>query len=163
MGRRGPAPRPTALKLLHGVDKHNPGRVNRDEPRPDEADIAPPAWLSPSALEVWDTVADDLIAKGVLTAWDVEALANWCDAVARRRDAAAHVEDEGAVIEQDVFNKNGDVSGSRLAKSPWLLALDAADAQVRYYGARFGLTPSDRSQLSIGGADTGLGAERLLS
>ncbi len=163
MGRRGPAPRPTALKLLHGIDKHNPDRVNRDEPRPDEADIVAPAWLSPAALEVWDTVADDLAAKGVLTAWDTEAFANWCDAVARRRDAAAHVEREGAVVEADVFNKNGDIAGTRTVKNPWLLALDAADAQVRYYGARFGLTPSDRSQLSIGQADTGLSAERLLS
>ena len=34
MGQRGPAPRPTALKLLQGVDRHNPNRVNRAEPKP---------------------------------------------------------------------------------------------------------------------------------
>ena len=48
MGRRGLAPRPTALKLLHGVDKHNLGRVNRAEPQPDQGDITPPDWLSRS-------------------------------------------------------------------------------------------------------------------
>ncbi|MEU2450067.1 phage terminase small subunit P27 family [Streptomyces sp. NPDC012765] len=160
MGRRGPAPKPTALRVLHG-DRAD--RINRDEPRPSELGIEAPDWLSDPALEVWETLAGDLVDKGVLTAWDVEAFANWCDAVARRRDAAGHVAEEGAVTEQPVFNKNGEQTGVRLAKSAWLLALDAADAQVQRYGARFGLTPSDRAQLKIGGQDNPAGAERLLS
>ncbi|WKV74234.1 phage terminase small subunit P27 family [Streptomyces sp. PCS3-D2] len=160
MGRRGPAPKPTALRVLHG-DRAD--RINKDEPQPSELGVEAPGWLSDAALEVWETLADDLTAKGVLTAWDVEAFANWCDAVARRRDAAGHVETEGAVTEQPVFNKNGEQTGVRLAKSPWLMALDAADAQVQRYGARFGLTPSDRAQLKIGGQDNPAGAERLLS
>ena len=163
MGRRGPNPKPTALKLLHGVDKKNPARVNRDEPRPSTLDIEPPVWLEGEALEVWERYAPDLAAKQVLTAWDTEAFANWCDAVARRRDAAGHVTAEGAVVEHPVYNKNGDMTGTRLGKNAWLLALDAADAQVQRYGARFGLTPSDRSQLKIGGEQSGVGAERLLS
>ncbi|WP_405710066.1 phage terminase small subunit P27 family [Streptomyces xanthophaeus] len=160
MGRRGPAGKPTSLRVLHG-DRAD--RINRDEPQPSELGIEAPAWLSEAALEVWETLADDLIGKGVLTAWDVEAYANWCDAVARRRDAAEHVAEEGAVTEQPVYNKNGDISGHRQGKNPWLLALDAADAQVQRYGARFGLTPSDRAALKIGGAKNPAGAERLLS
>lgn len=160
MGRRGPAGKPTALRVLHG-DRAD--RINRDEPQPSELGIEAPAWLSDAALEVWETLADDLVDKHVLTAWDVEAFANWCDAVARRRDAAEHVAEEGAVTEQPVFNKNGEQTGVRLAKSAWLLALDAADGQVQRYGARFGLTPSDRAQLKIGGATKAGGPERLLS
>ncbi|MCY0919618.1 MULTISPECIES: phage terminase small subunit P27 family [unclassified Streptomyces] len=160
MGRRGPAPKPTPLRVLHGDRKD---RINRDEPQPSELDVEPPAWLSDAAVEVWEQLASDLIAKGVLTAWDVEAYANWCDAVVRRRDAAEHVAEEGAVVEHPVFNKNGDVTGQRMGKNAWLLALDAADAQVQRYAARFGLTPSDRSQLKIGGQQDPAGAERLLS
>lgn len=160
MGKRGPAPKPTQLRVLHGDRKD---RINTAEPQPAAADVLPPDWLSDDALEVWDGLAGDLESKGVLTAWDTEAFANWCDAVARRRDAAVHVAEEGAVIEQPVYNKNGEQTGVRLSKSPWLLALDAADAQVQRYGARFGLTPSDRAQLKIGGKDDGMGAERLLS
>lgn len=163
MGRRGPAPAPTALKLLHGVDKKNPGRVNRDEPQPSELEIEPPAWLAEDAVEVWDRLAGDLIAKRVLTAWDVDAYAAFCDAVARRARAAEHLADEGEVVEHPVYNKNGDVTGSRLGKNPWLLVLDGADAQVQRYGARFGLTPSDRGQLKLGGDGDAAGAERLLS
>ncbi|WP_433406948.1 phage terminase small subunit P27 family [Streptomyces sp. CA-146814] len=160
MGRRGPTGKPTALRVLHGDRKD---RINTDEPQPSELDIVPPAWLSEAAVEVWEQLADDLIGKGVLTAWDAEAYANWCDAVVRRRDAAEHVDQDGAVVELPVFNKNGDLTGHRMGKNPWLLALDAADAQVQRYGARFGLTPSDRSQLKIAPPTNPGGAERLLS
>ncbi|MFJ3705042.1 MULTISPECIES: phage terminase small subunit P27 family [unclassified Streptomyces] len=160
MGQRGQAPKPTALRVLHGDRKD---RINTNEPMPAELAIEPPDWLSEAAAEVWDQLADDLVAKGVLTAWDTEAYANWCDAVTRRRDAAEHVAQEGAVVELPVFNKNGDLTGHRHGKNPWLLALDAADAQVQRYGARFGLTPSDRSQLNIAAPKDPAGAERLLS
>lgn len=160
MGRRGPAKKPTNLAVLHGDRKD---RINTAEPVPAATDLAPPAWLSEAALEVWHELAGDLEAKGVLTAWDLEAYANWCDAVVRRRDAAEHLAAEGAVIEHPVYNKNGEMTGHRLGKNPWLLALDAADAQVQRYGARFGLTPSDRAQLKVGGQEQPGGAERLLS
>ena len=160
MGKRGPAPKPTGLRVLHGDRKD---RINTDEPQPDAAEVRPPTWLSDDAREVWEAFADDLEAKRVLTAWDTEAFAAWCDAVVRRRDAADHIAEEGAVVEMPVFNKNGDLTGTRRGKNPWLLALDAADAQVRAYGARFGLTPSDRAQLKIPNQSEGLGAERLLS
>lgn len=160
MGRSGPAGKPTALRVLHGDRKD---RINTDEPQPGAGDIEPPDWLSEDALQVWDALVDDLVAKGVMTPWDIEAYANWCDATSRRRDAAEHVAEEGAVVELPVFNKNGDLTGHRQGKNPWLLALDAADAQVQRYGARFGLTPSDRAQLKIAPQAAGAGPERLLS
>ncbi|MEV3848103.1 phage terminase small subunit P27 family [Streptomyces microflavus] len=160
MGTRGPAPKPTQLRVLHGDRKD---RINTDEPQPSALEVQPPEWLGHAGLEVWHTLADDLVLKGVLTAWDVEAFANWCEAVARRREAAERVAVEGAVIELPVYNKNGELTGHRLGKNPWLLALDAADAQVQRYGARFGLTPSDRSQLKIAPPKNPGGAERLLS
>src|SRR5690606_32925069 len=160
MGKRGPAGKPTALRVLHGDRKD---RINTDEPTPSAGDIVPPEWLGDEALDVWEEYAPDLEAKRVPTSWDVEAFAAWCDAVARRRDAARHVQDEGAVVEHPVFNKNGDQTGARLGRNAWLLALDTADAQVRAYGARFGLTPSDRASLKIPNEGEGLGAERLLS
>ncbi|MCZ7414302.1 phage terminase small subunit P27 family [Streptomyces sp. WMMC897] len=163
MGKRGPSKTPTKLALLRGVDKSNPQRINRDEPQPDVGDLEPPAWLDPEALEVWDQYAADLTDKGVLTAWDLETFANLCDAVVRRRRAAAALAAEGEVIDAPVFNKNGDETGTRRGKNPWCLVLDSADAQVRSYATRFGLTPSDRAQLAIKPPESGAGAERLLS
>lgn len=160
MATTGRPSKPRALKVLHGDRKD---RINNDEPQPSAGEVAAPDWLGDRALEVWDAYAPDLEAKRVLTSWDVEAFANWCDAVTRRRDAAEHVDAEGAVVDLPVFNKNGELTGHRRGKNPWLLALDAADAQARAYGARFGLTPSDRAGLKIPNEGDGKGAERLLS
>lgn len=139
MGKRGPAPKPTNLRLLHG---DHPERVNRDEPVPANAvePIRPPSWLSTAARNTWARYAPDLIRQRVLTAWDVEAFAHWCDAVARRRKAVAEIAKQGEVVE----------SGTRIVRNPWVLVLSQADAQAQRWGARFGLTPSDRSQLNVG-------------
>lgn len=160
MGKRGPAGKPTALRVLHGDRKD---RINTDEPKPDAGDVVPPLWLTDAAVEVWEHYAPDLEAKKVLTPWDAEAFACWCDAVVRRRRAAEALEDEGEVIEAPVYNKNGDVTGHRKVKNPWCLVLGEADGQVQRYGARFGLTPSDRAGLKIGDGGEGAGPERLLS
>jgi hypothetical protein len=44
MGERGPAPEPTALKLLKGIT--DPRRVNTDEPTPPEVKPTMPEWAT---------------------------------------------------------------------------------------------------------------------
>ncbi|MGH2793652.1 MAG: P27 family phage terminase small subunit, partial [Actinomycetota bacterium] len=77
--------------------------------------------------------------------------------------------DEGEIVEQPVFNRHGERTGERLAANPWIQIWKSADDQVRRYGAKFGLTPSDRTQLGRRPVDDSpaskkqRGAERLLS
>lgn len=151
MATTGRPKKPTNLAVLHG-DK--PSRINTAEPKPSILSIDAPEWLSDEARQVWDRLAADLKVKQVLTAWDTETFACWCDAVVRRRAAAKALAREGEVIELPVYNKNGDLTGHRLGKNPWTLVLNEADAQVQKYAARFGLTPSDRAGLSIGKDDS---------
>lgn len=158
MGKRGPAPKPTALRLLHGDRKD---RINDAEPVPSSISIAPPDWLDGDGLAVWQTYAPDLIRTNVLTAWDTEAFACLCDSAARRARAVAELESAGEVIELPVFNKNGDLVGHRLAKNPWALVLTDANAQLAHWAARFGMTPSDRAQLKVGEANRAPGADLL--
>lgn len=159
MGKRGPAPKPTSLKVLHGADER---RVNRNEPKPAPGKVAPPSWLAAAARRVWRQYAPDLVRTGVLTAWDCETFGCWCDAAVRRREAAAQVAELGAVVEQPILDRDGRPSGNhRLVKNPWLAALNDADAQLQRYGARFGLTPSDRAQLSVGEARRDPGEDLL--
>ncbi|MFF4548601.1 phage terminase small subunit P27 family [Streptomyces sp. NPDC001406] len=147
-GGQGRPSKPTALKVLHG-DRSD--RINAAEPVPDEGDIQPPAWLAEleaeaepgtgSALGVWRRLAPDLIRKRVLTAWDVEAFAVFCDAVVGHRRAALEVARSGLTV-----------AGARgVVKNPALTALKDYAEILSRYGARFGLTPSDRASLSIGG------------
>lgn len=148
MGKRGPAPKPTNIRYLHGDRKD---RINDDEPVPAAADIKIPTWLPATARSIWRQYAPDLQAKGVLTPWDVEAFAIFCDAADRRRRAVKELRAHGEVNRIPIMDMLGNVAGYRLQKSPWTLVLNEADGQVQRYGARFGLTPSDRSQLRVGG------------
>src|SRR5262245_51068611 len=76
MGARGPAAKPTALKVLQG----NPGHeaLNTREPKP--APIAPkcPSWLDADAKREWKRVAPELEKLGLLTQVDMVALAGYC-------------------------------------------------------------------------------------
>lgn len=147
MGSRGPGKTPTNLALLRGQRQD---RINSSSPQPSEVEVKPPTWLTPPARTVWKQYAPDLQRKGVLTAWDVEEFACWCDAAARRRRAVRKLAVQGEITEVAVFDKNGKPTGFRVAKNPWLLVLTDADIQLRAYGTRFGMTPSDRASLSIG-------------
>jgi P27 family predicted phage terminase small subunit len=149
MGVRGPHPAPTALKVLHGT---RPDRINHAEPQPREKKIDPPKGLSRGALAIWRELAPDMVAKGVIKSWDPQEFAILCDGVARHRHAAQMLDTEGEVVEYPVFNKNGDLTGHRPAKNHWFAVWKETADVVGRYGARFGLSPSDRAGLSIGEA-----------
>lgn len=147
-GGQGRPAKPTRLKVLEGDRKD---RVNTTEPIPFDVEVVPPAWLvaldheaevgTETALDVWHRLAPDLIRTKVLTAWDVEAFAVFCDAVVNHRRAAEQVSREGVT---------GEGARGGIVKHPAVTATkDYAEIMVRY-GARFGLTPTDRASLSLG-------------
>lgn len=78
MGNRGPAPKPTALKILEG----NPGKqkLNQNEPKPPIGSSIPkpPARLLKEAKEEWKRLAPALHSMGVLTQIDLTAFAEVC-------------------------------------------------------------------------------------
>lgn len=150
MGKRGPAPAPTGLRLVRGDRK---SRVNRNAPIPPPTDPRPPSWLSRDALDVWKRLATSLEKRECLSAWDVDNFAGFCTAVALRAEAELHLQEEGAVVEAPVYDKNGKHVGSRLQRNQWLLVAKQAADEVARVGARFGLTPSDRAQINLGDAE----------
>lgn len=143
---KGRPSKPTSLKLVDGTRKD---RVNDAEPIPTEADIEPPGWLDPAALDVWEQYAPDLIATKVLTLWDVHAFAEWCDAASTVAFAAERLAVEGHVVEQDVFDRNGKPTGTRVVTNPWFYIQTRALEITAKRAARFGLTPAERAGISV--------------
>lgn len=90
MGARGPAPKPSKLNALRG----NPGKrkVNKMEPQPAAAGLGCPAWLQGDARAEWERMAPELGRLGLLTVVDVPALAGYCQAYQRWREAEAAVQ-----------------------------------------------------------------------
>jgi P27 family predicted phage terminase small subunit len=149
MGKRGIPPAPTALKVLHGV---KPSRINQAEPKPDAGEVLPPRVLDPRAQAIWDRLAPDMIRKGVLTPWDVDSFATFCSMVVVNQDAVADVEEHGTNCTTVVREMNDGTIIYDLRKNPaWQVARESATLIVTL-GGRFGLNPSDRSQLSMGEA-----------
>lgn len=147
MGKRGPAPSPTSLRVLRG-DRED--RINRNEPRPGEGEVRCPSWLSVKAKRVWRRLAPELVATGVLTSWDVDVFADLCELVVVNQAAMGDVAEHGtAITVVDRELADGTVV-FRVTKNPnWQVARESTALLVTL-GGRFGLTPSDRSQLKVG-------------
>jgi P27 family predicted phage terminase small subunit len=150
MGKRGPTGRPTHLKALEGVEE---SRLNRDEPIPSADGVVPPADLPHSAQMIWNRLAPDLVAKKVLTSWDVDEFANGCRIQALLNEAL--VEAESAPTVSSGSNGN-------LVMNPALRAVTTLEASLRSIWSRFGLTPGDRASLKVDDGGTASGDEALI-
>ena len=121
MGKRGPAPAPTKLKLIRGA---RPDRINEQEPSPEDHLPVPPADLAPAAAQVWMRVMAECGGSGVITAADTDVLRVYCEAVARYEEAAVALGRSGPLVKGA---RHGD-----LVKNPLhQIVRDDADLVVR--------------------------------
>lgn len=144
MGARGPAPKPTALKVLQG----NPGKrpLNEREPRPATTDRTPgaPRWLGEGAKRQWRRIAPGLYAVGLLTEVDVTALGMLCEALAQYFEARSQVDMEGMVVESDKGNRY---------QHPALGVMKSSRQEIMKWAVQFGMTPSARSRITVDRTD----------
>lgn len=169
MGQRGPAPKPTALKILEG----NPGKqkLNTEEPKPPVPATVPkpPKRLMPEAKKEWKRLAPSMVAMGLLTEVDLAAFAELCQNYAYYLAVDAEIMSRG---------EKGPIA---LQKTPsgYLQQHPLLSLRRQYYDtwrkslADFGLTPASRSRLAAGvavgnvsgsgGATVDDDMERLLS
>lgn len=152
MGKRGPRPKPTALRLLHG-DRTD--RINFDEPI---AATGVPECPSDDAdvRAVWNYTTEQLAAMGVLTLADRDTLACYCEAVVAHRKASA------ILAKSPILVRSSD-SGA-LVRNPALQAQRDAAGLISRFAQHFGLSPSARSEIRRGGTNTDApSAERYLN
>jgi P27 family predicted phage terminase small subunit len=138
MGKRGPAPQPTNIRLLRG----NPGKrpFNKREPQPTPKAPEPPPFLKREALEEWHRLAPELERLGLLTIVDRAGLAAYCQAYQRWIQAERKVNREGLVLN----------AKSRYAQAhPAIVIAQRSMQLMRAFAAEFGLTPSSRTRLAV--------------
>jgi P27 family predicted phage terminase small subunit len=154
MGQRGPAKRPTTLRMLRG--EHRPSRIGHGEPIPRLADPEPPPWFDQRHLEVWQRLTAEIAGMHLLRRADEAVLVTLVRAVCRHEDAARLVMAEGAIVEGK--------DGQRVRHPAVIVEREAAET-VRRLAREFGLTPSGRADLghALPPPPPGLGPERLLS
>lgn len=125
--------KPTALRGIAG------GKKSTEEPKPKPASVRMPAGMSPAERSYWRRLAPDLIAKGVLTAWDVDAFKDLCIIRARKDAADQDIAERGILVE----GRDG------LVRNPAVMIASQASLEAARLGARFGLSPSDRAALHV--------------
>jgi P27 family predicted phage terminase small subunit len=150
MGERGPVPKPTRLRVLHGG-------TELPEPAPAELPVAKPEFLSADAERKWDELVPHLLSMGLVTAVDVDVLAAYCECYARWRKLA-----NMAARTPPVFNRGGEGQDMVLVRNPLWQQVRDAEAGLRTLAREFGFTPSSRAGMRAGTA-MGAIAERLLS
>jgi P27 family predicted phage terminase small subunit len=141
MGKRGPSPKPTQLRLLHG---DRPNRINHDEPPAPSGLPECPDDATDEVRQIWDYAIKNLIVMGVATPADRDALRVYCEAVVTHRKACALLAKSPVLVP-------GAIKGTVLANPAVRVQRDAA-AVIRAYAGEFGFTPSARSEISKGAA-----------
>lgn len=147
MSIAGRKPKPIALKLIEG----NPGKrpLNTNEPKPPPEKPACPRWLLPEAKKEWARVTPILHKLGLATKIDRTALAGYCQAYARWREAEEFVTKHGSVL--PVKDENGNLK--YLQQVPQVGIAHKNLLIVKALCAEFGLTPSARSRISLPGRE----------
>jgi P27 family predicted phage terminase small subunit len=140
--------------VLHGDRKD---RINTNEPVPAEGDVVPPDDISDDVRAIWDYTVAQLEAMRLVTGADRDALLCYCEAVVTHRKASAGLAKTGIIVR----TQRGNVP----MRNPLLQVQRDAAVLIRAFAREFGLTPSARSDISMGGgrADDFAGPERLLS
>jgi P27 family predicted phage terminase small subunit len=152
MGKRGPAPKPTNLRILHGDRKD---RINTDEPVPVEGLPEAPEGTAADVKGIWDYTVAQLAAMRLATPADRDVLLAYCEAVIIHRKASEILAKSPVLIKG--------LHGG-LVKNPAVQIQRDSAIVLRGLAQEFGLTPSARSVIKSGeGGNRNDGAARLLS
>lgn len=142
MGKRGPRPEPTIIKIAKG----NPGKrsLNKNEPKPAADAIQPPEWVTGKSLEKWQEVVPKLVSMGVMTNADIDTIARYCtmyeqfvkylEQVRRGLDVLVIRDDAGKV--------------KYMQSTPAATMMTKLAASMLRIEQEFGLTPSARTGIA---------------
>ncbi len=144
----GRKPQPTHLRLIKG----NPGKraLSRSVEVPMAEVPEPPDHLNEEAVAEWHRIAPGLHALKLLAPCDVAALAAYCMAYSRWRQA------ERAIAE---MAKRDMLTGGLMIKThngnaiqnPLVGTANKAASDMVRYAAEFGMTPSARTRIDTNG------------
>jgi P27 family predicted phage terminase small subunit len=141
MGRRGPTPKPTAIKQAQG----NPGKrtLSDNEPVPPTGEIVPPEWLSPEAKRFWFSMAPICVSMKTLTTADVQTFGRYCETFARWLEVRRFIAKDlkGSAVYQ--------TGGGYWTERPEGAELRKLNKDLVIFEREFGLTPAARTRIQI--------------
>jgi phage terminase small subunit len=165
MGKRGPKPKPFALRVVDGRELEQPPEPPSPDDRP-----TPPAWLTPLALAEWRRIELELWEQGCLSRIDQALFAAYCQAYGRYEQAEI---DLNAWISADLdaqkksrAKKKPHATHGAVVKTktgnqimnPLFGIVNTLRRDMQRLAAEFGLSPSAR--VSVTGGRGGGGGDK---
>ena len=141
MGKRGPAPAPTEIKIARGTLR----KRNKAEPKPPAGNVKMPKHLGKVAAARWRELLPLLQGVRVMTDADVEALARYCDTYEWWLATRAILKEQGCTY--PILNDGGEVK--YIAQRPEVSIAHKLAQQLRQLEQDFGLNPSARTSLHV--------------
>ena len=146
MGKRGPKPKPTALKKFEG----NPGNRELKDDDVQPAFLSkvpdPPNILKGLGREVWQDMSASLHQIGLLTVNDIPEFTVYCSAWDELGEAEKEIEENGLICISE--------KGAKY-QNPAVGIRHQAWNTIIKIGKSFGLNPSSRVGLKIEGNKSG--------
>ena len=142
MGRRGPPPTPTHLKVLRGNPRGKP--LNDSEPVPAKDDGEPDPLLSGDALAKWVETVPVLRDMGLWSRADRASWVRYCVLYQTFVRNKRMVDEHG-----DVMHLTTQSGAPYLQVSPYSTQMFAAAKEMLRIEQQFGLTPASRSQVKL--------------
>lgn len=148
MGTRGPAPKPSNLKLVEGTYRED--RAPAKEPRPEVQIPSCPSWLHREAKREWRRIVGELEALGLISNFDRGALAAYCEAYAEWWEADRTIKEEGRYVRYTT--KSG---GEYVQAHPAVAIKNNAIDRLRRFANDFGMTPAARARVEAAEREEG--------
>lgn len=144
LNKRGPAPKPTKMKIVQGT--YRADRSAKDELDFDTVKLLPdpPDYFDAKAREVWIKTTRNLQSSKVLTDVDLDLLASYCHQVSMVEMCAKKIKSTTLLVK--FKNKAGAVNE---VPNPLIKIYNDALSNCNRLAQQFGLTPSARTRISV--------------
>ncbi|HMB90134.1 MAG TPA: phage terminase small subunit P27 family [Rhodothermales bacterium] len=138
MGKRGPRPKPTSLKVIQGTYRKD--RASANEPAPEPVAPKCPTFLKGEARREWKRISAELVKLKLLAEIDRAALAAYCSNWETFVLADKIIREKGLTC----LTPNGHEQ-----QRPEIAIRNKAFQQMRNFLSEFGMTPASRSRISV--------------
>jgi P27 family predicted phage terminase small subunit len=144
MGSRGPANKPTALKILQGTNRKD--RTPSNEPKPPEFQELPnaPSYFDSVAKKEWQRLGPDLMRLGLLTIADIPLFETMCLCYARIVQAQKALKKFKSLT----YEHTNKADAKNFMVLPEIQIIQKESIILKSLAAEFGCTPSARSRMN---------------
>ena len=141
-------PKPTELKKLEGTYRKDRDKSPNLKPTM-EISLEVPDDLNEWGQKLWGEIFSEYGKVGLITRVDLGSFHSLCSWYGIFREAEDIVRAKGLEVEEEVYDKNGQVVGTKTVTNPMIMVMDKAQKNYLAMAKEFGVTPSSRAGLTF--------------